>query len=52
MLGGIVIDVSVADVRELSLENLDYVGFVSGKRHCRERFLVLEKPVGKGKIEI
>ena len=52
MLGGIVIGVSVADVRELSFENLDCVGFASGKKHCRERFLVLENLVGKGKIEI
>jgi hypothetical protein len=52
MLGGIVIDVSDADVRGLSLENLDYVGFASDRRHCGERSLVSENPVGKGKIKI
>jgi|TARA_B110000263_G_scaffold53718_1_gene45096 hypothetical protein len=52
MLGGIVIDVSDADVRGLSLENLDCVGFASDRRHCGERSLVSENPVGKGKIKI
>jgi len=41
-------DASVVVGHERSLENLDYVEFVFGRKLCRARSLVLEKLAGKG----
>ncbi len=48
MLEDIVTDASVVVGHERSLENLDCVEFVFGRKLCRARSLALENLAGKG----